>query len=59
MNIVSTILALQPLLEHAHQDLVAVVALGRLGVGVDDEGVRYLETVGQVKVYPGWAPCKR
>ena len=59
MNVVATILALEALLEDSHQDLVAVVTLGGLGVGVHHEGVRDLQSVSQVEVNPGRPTCNR
>ena len=56
MSIVATILALNSLLDHSHQQLVAEVTLGGLGVGVQDEGVRDLESVGHLHLHPGWSP---
>lgn len=46
MSVVSAIFALDTLLEHSSQELFAKLALGRLGVGVNDEGMRNLEPVG-------------
>ena len=57
VDVVPTILTLKSLLEHTHQDLAAVVTLGGLGVRVDHKGVGDLQTVGQMKVHPGWAAC--
>ena len=37
--------------------LVTKVALGGLGVGVDDPGVRDLGPVGHLHLHPGWPPC--
>ena len=37
--------------------LVTKVALGGLGVGVDDPGVRNLGPVGHLHLHPGWPPC--
>ena len=59
VDVIATVLTLQPLLEDSHEDLVAEVTLGRLGVGVHHEGVRDLQSVGQVKVHPGRPPCNR
>ena len=36
---------------------VTKVALGGLGVGVDDPGVRDLGPVGHLHLHPGWPPC--
>ena len=52
MRVVAAVLALDALLDHAHQHLAAEVALGRLGVGVDDEGVGDLEAVRHLLVHP-------
>ena len=59
MDVIATVLALQPLLEDSHEHLVAEVTLGGLGVGVHHEGVRDLQSVGQVEVNPGWPACNR
>ena len=53
MSIVSAVLALDALLDDAHQQLVTEVTLGRLGVGVKHEGVRDLEAVGHLDLDPG------
>ena len=53
VDIVPAVLALEALLEDPHQQLATVVALGGLGVGVQDEGVRDLQAVGEVEIYPG------
>lgn len=55
MRIVPAVLALDPLLEHPDQDLVAEVALGGLGVRVEHERVGDLEAGGHLDVHPGGA----
>jgi len=55
MRIITTILALDPLLENSNQNLVAEVALGGLSVSVQDECVGDLQPVSHLHVHPGGA----
>jgi len=55
MRIITTILALDPLLENSNQNLVAEVALSWLCISVQHECVGNLQPVSHLHVHPGGA----